>query len=68
VGLLVACWDGGEPRDEVEEWMYDFAVLVATAITSSESRAELTASRARVLAGDEARRRLERDLHDGVQR
>ncbi|MGI5224548.1 GAF domain-containing sensor histidine kinase [Actinoallomurus sp. CA-142502] len=67
-GLLVACWDGGEPRDEVEEWMYDFAVLVATAITSSESRAELTASRARVVAaGDEARRRLERDLHDGVQ-
>jgi signal transduction histidine kinase len=32
------------------------------------SRAELTASRARVVAaGDEARRRIERDLHDGTQ-
>jgi len=33
-----------------------------------ESRAELTASRARVVAaGDDARRRIERDLHDGTQ-
>lgn len=32
------------------------------------SHAELTASRARVVAaGDEARRRIERDLHDGTQ-
>jgi signal transduction histidine kinase len=32
------------------------------------SRAELTASRARVVAaGDDARRRIERDLHDGTQ-
>jgi signal transduction histidine kinase len=32
------------------------------------SRAELTASRARVVAaGDAARRRIERDLHDGMQ-
>ena len=32
------------------------------------SRAELTASRARVVAaGDEARRRIERDIHDGTQ-
>jgi len=33
-----------------------------------ESREELTASRARIVAaGDEARRRIERDLHDGTQ-
>jgi signal transduction histidine kinase len=33
-----------------------------------ESRAELTASRARIVtAGDHARRRIERDLHDGTQ-
>jgi PAS domain S-box-containing protein len=32
------------------------------------SRAELAASRARIVtAGDQARRRIERDLHDGVQ-
>jgi signal transduction histidine kinase len=33
-----------------------------------ESRAELTASRSRIVtAGDQARRRIERDLHDGTQ-
>jgi signal transduction histidine kinase len=33
-----------------------------------DSRAELTASRARIVtAGDHARRRIERDLHDGTQ-
>jgi signal transduction histidine kinase len=37
-------------------------------IANAESRAELAASRARVVAaGDEARRRIERDLHDGAQ-
>ena len=41
---------------------------VATAIANAESRAELVASRARVVAaGDEARRRIERNLHDGTQ-
>jgi signal transduction histidine kinase len=41
---------------------------VATAIANAESRAELAASRARIVtAADEARRRIERDLHDGVQ-
>jgi signal transduction histidine kinase len=41
---------------------------VATAIANAEGRAELAASRARVVtAGDETRRRIERDLHDGTQ-
>jgi signal transduction histidine kinase len=45
-----------------------FAELLGTAIAKAESRAELTASRVRlVTAADETRRRLERDLHDGVQ-
>jgi signal transduction histidine kinase/ketosteroid isomerase-like protein len=45
-----------------------FTELVATAIANAESRAALTASRARVVAAaDETRRRLERDLHDGAQ-
>nr|WP_084505382.1 GAF domain-containing protein [Nocardia harenae] len=46
----------------------DFADLVATAVYNSESRAALTRSRARVIAAaDQARRTIERDLHDGAQ-
>jgi signal transduction histidine kinase len=46
----------------------EFTELVATAIANAESQAELTASRARIVAAsDEARRRIERDLHDGAQ-
>lgn len=46
----------------------DFADLVATAIANSETRAALTASRARIVtAADQARRQFERDLHDGAQ-
>ncbi len=53
---------------DTEARVADFADLVATAIANAESRAELTASRARIVAvADEARRRLERDLHDGAQ-
>ena len=53
---------------DTEARMSDFADLVATAIANAVTRAELIASRARIVAaGDEARRRLERDLHDGAQ-
>jgi signal transduction histidine kinase len=46
----------------------DFTELVATAIANAESRAELDASRARIMAtADATRRRIERDLHDGTQ-
>jgi signal transduction histidine kinase len=45
-----------------------FAELVAYAIENAETRDELAASRARLVeAADEARRRIERDLHDGAQ-
>jgi signal transduction histidine kinase len=45
-----------------------FTELVATAIANADSRAELAASRARlVAAADETRRRIERNLHDGAQ-
>jgi signal transduction histidine kinase len=48
--------------------MAQFTDLVATAIANAESRSELAASRARVVAtADETRRRIERDLHDGAQ-
>jgi signal transduction histidine kinase len=46
----------------------EFTELVATAIANAESRSELAASRARIVAAsDETRRRVERDLHDGAQ-
>jgi PAS domain S-box-containing protein len=45
-----------------------FAELVATAISNASARSDLVASRARIVAaGDEARRRVERNLHDGAQ-
>jgi signal transduction histidine kinase len=45
-----------------------FTELLATAIANADSRSELAASRMRIVAAsDEARRRIERDLHDGTQ-
>ena len=45
-----------------------FSELVGTAIANAEASAEVAASRARVVAAaDQARRRIERDLHDGAQ-
>ena len=53
---------------DTEERLAEFTELVATAIANAESRAELAASRARIVAtADAARRRIERDLHDGAQ-
>jgi signal transduction histidine kinase len=55
------------PRD-TEARLASFTELVATAIANAEGRAELMASRARITsAADETRRRIERDLHDGIQ-
>jgi signal transduction histidine kinase len=51
-----------------EQRLEKFTELVATAIANAENLAELAASRRRIVAAaDEARRRIERDLHDGVQ-
>ncbi len=53
---------------EAEARLEKFTDLVATAIANVESRSELAASRRRIVAAsDEARRRIERDLHDGTQ-
>jgi signal transduction histidine kinase len=53
---------------DTEERAADFADLVATAIANAQTHAELTASRVRIVtAADDARRRIERDLHDGAQ-
>jgi GAF domain-containing protein len=68
-GLITASWrDEPSPPADTEQRMSRFAQLLDTAIANAEARAELVASRARlVAASDEARRRFERDLHDGVQ-
>ena len=51
-----------------EAQLAEFTELVATAISNAETGAQLAASRARVMAtADETRRRIERDLHDGIQ-
>jgi signal transduction histidine kinase len=53
---------------EVGEPGVDARELAETAISNTEARTELAASRARlVAAADEERRRVVRDLHDGAQ-
>ena len=53
---------------DTEARLAGFTELVATAIANAEAHAELTASRARIVAtADQTRRRIERDLHDGAQ-
>jgi signal transduction histidine kinase len=68
-GLAVVGTSRPEPLpSDAEDHIAEFAGLVAMAIAATTTRAELIASRARVIAAaDDARRRLERDLHDGIQ-
>ena len=67
-GAIVAAWSHEHVSTDTESRMAEFGDLVATSIANADTRAELAASRARVLvAADDARRRIERDLHDGVQ-
>jgi signal transduction histidine kinase len=65
----LAIWTTEErfPAD-TEQRMAAFTELVAIAVADAENAAKLAASRARVVtAFDDARRRIERDLHDGAQ-
>ena len=67
-GAMTAAATGQVLAADMEERMADFANLVGLVIANAESRVELMASRARVTAAaDEARRRIQRDLHDGAQ-
>ena len=68
-GLIVVASTAEEPPPwETEARLSDFTELVAIAIANADAQAELTASRARIVAaGDQARQRFERDLHDGTQ-
>ena len=66
-GAMVVAASAELPPD-AEERMEKVGELVATAIANAESKSELAASRRRIVAAsDDARRRIERDLHDGTQ-
>jgi signal transduction histidine kinase len=68
-GVIAASRTGSEPfPTSTESRIADFTELAATAVANANARTDLLASRARLLAaGDEARRDLARDLHDGAQ-
>ncbi len=68
-GAMATAWSAPERMPiGVDGRVKEFTELVATAIANADGRAQLTASRARlVAAADDARRRIERDLHDGIQ-
>jgi signal transduction histidine kinase len=68
-GAVTAAWPGEDaPPAGAEERLAAFAELVAYAVQNAQTRNELAASRARLVeASDEARRHIERDLHDGAQ-
>jgi signal transduction histidine kinase len=68
-GAMLAGWTKTQDcsADAVRR-IADITELVATNIANAESRAALIESRARVVAaGDETRRRIGRDIHDGAQ-
>jgi signal transduction histidine kinase len=68
-GVLVATSPkAGSLPGDTESRLRNCTELVATAISNTEARTELAASRARVVAtADKERRRVVRDLHDGAQ-
>jgi signal transduction histidine kinase len=68
-GAMVSAWSAPERMPiGVEDRVKEFTELVATAVANADGRAQLTASRARIIAAaDDARRSIERDLHDGTQ-
>jgi signal transduction histidine kinase len=66
--MAASCARGGSIPADTEQHLERFTELVATGVSNATVRADLFASRARVVAAaDESRRRLERDLHDGIQ-
>jgi PAS domain S-box-containing protein len=68
-GAVVVTTSGEQPLPaDSERRLGDFAELVGLALASADAREQLAASRIRLVeASDEARRRIERDLHDGAQ-
>ena len=67
-GMIAVGSGAGPLPPDTEQRMTDFTDLIASAVANAQNRAELITSRARIVtASDEARRRIERDLHDGAQ-
>ncbi len=67
-GAIVVVSSVGALPDRSEVRVAEYTELVATAISNATTHAELLASRARIVAAsDEARKRIERNLHDGIQ-
>ena len=71
-GTLWGSMGAGTEREQfpadAEQRVAAFTELAGTAIANADSRSELAASRARVVAAsDETRRQIYRDLHDGAQ-
>jgi signal transduction histidine kinase len=67
-GAIVVVSSSGSLPERSDVRVAEYTELVATAVSNEHTRAELIASRARIVsASDEARRRIERDLHDGIQ-
>lgn len=67
-GLLAITSPRATLPSDTEQRLAELAELAATAVGNEQRQAELMASRARlVAASDEARRRIESDLHDGAQ-
>ena len=68
-GMIAVASRGLEtmPAD-TEARLAEFSSHAAVSVANAKSRADLADSRARIVrAGDEARQRFERDLHDGAQ-
>jgi signal transduction histidine kinase len=68
-GVLAAFSRTEQPLPpDTEASLEDIGEMTARALGNAESRAEIAASRARIVAAaDDARRRIERNLHDGAQ-
>jgi signal transduction histidine kinase len=68
-GVISVAYVHQEPLPtDTEARLAGFTELIGTALANAETQAALTASRTRIVAAaDTARRRIERDLHDGAQ-
>ncbi|MBC6460123.1 GAF domain-containing sensor histidine kinase [Actinomadura sp. HBU206391] len=68
-GVMVGFSTRREPlTGNAEARICEYTELIAAVIANAQARCELTASRARlVAAADQTRKRIERDLHDGIQ-